>query len=200
MLRSTRSTSACGCRTSMPCTACTSTCCARSSSEIRRDAADTEDQRPDQHPGGHREPEEAPAHHATLTAAGEHLADHLPERHELQERSERRAAGRERPGWQALNIRVPGGHTERRKRRSSQQARVDSAAAAARVVNGGGEKHKPEERHPDALEDAQRAGLEALVELCVERVRDERRARDEAREIDETAVGSHAKRKPPVAT
>src|SRR5207245_3170137 len=63
--------------------------------------------------------------------------------------------------------------------------------------NGGGEKHEPEERHPDALEDAQRAGLEALVELCVERVRDERRARDEAREIDETAVGSHAKRSLP---
>src|SRR5438046_1192729 len=163
MLRSTRSTSACGCRTSMPCTACTSTCCARYSSEIRRDAPDTEDQRPDQHPGGHREPEEAPAHHATFTAAGEHLADHLPERHELQERSERRAAGRERPGWQALNIHVPGGHTERRKRRSPQQARVERAAAAARVVYGGGEKHKPGERHQGAVGDATRAGHEGMV-------------------------------------
>src|SRR5207302_886347 len=65
-----------------------STCCAGSSAEIRRHAQPTQDQRPDQHPHRHGESEESPVDLAALPAAGEHLADDLPQRRELQEHRE----------------------------------------------------------------------------------------------------------------
>ena len=73
--------------------------------------------------------------------------------------------------------------------------RIQVAPAATWVMQGGGEENQPEERHADALEDAQRAWLEAESELRVKRVGDERGAQRKADEIDQAAYGYALRRR-----
>src|SRR6185437_12125058 len=96
--------SACGSPISMRSIACISTCCEISwprsvlqgsgAPGIRDRAHRAKEGGPDEHPRRHGETEEPPIDDAAFPAAGENLADHGGERHELQHHGKRRAAGR----------------------------------------------------------------------------------------------------------
>ena len=69
---------------------------------------------------------------AALPAAGEHLADHLKDRRELQQHRQRRAAGGQRARRQALHVDMPGRHGERGERRHADEHAVHARGRAPR--------------------------------------------------------------------
>ena len=94
------------------------------------------------------------------------------------------------PGRQVLDIDVAGGDADVASAASADQHGIDvarrsragDAARPAGTPRPGGDA--------DALEDAQRTGLEAQLVLRVQRVGQQRRAGDEAGEIEQAAVSA----------
>ena len=103
---------------------------------------------PDQHPGRHGEAEEAPVHlRRTPRCPVSTLRITCAHRHELQQHRERGAAGRQRPGRQALHVQMPGGDPDGEQRRHADERRIGARAPRPRgSCTAGDQEHHAEQR------------------------------------------------------
>ena len=80
-----------------------------------------------------------------------------------------------------LHVHVASRDADGRQRRDGDQHRVDVRAPAPRVMQRGDQEHDAQRDDADALEDAQRTGIQAQLVLRIEGVGEQRRRRRESR-------------------
>lgn len=95
-----------------------------------------------EHPGGHRETEEAPVDLRALAAPGENLPDHGQQRKDIEHVIECRPAGWHRAFRQALDVDVPPRHVAGKRSSGQQQNRVSATrTGVARTVQRRHQEH-----------------------------------------------------------
>src|ERR1700682_4345309 len=115
-----------------------------------------------------------------FAAAFEYFFQNIGERQGVEHVVEPHAACRNLIRWQRLKPYLPPREGDAGASDQQLQNRVDRRAASSRMVKTGNQKHDTHTDHADALENAQRAGLETLDVLQIERVEDQDRANEKS--------------------